>query len=85
MTKTKQIFEHTDILGQPIQEGNYVAISHRNSMYICQVTKINPKMIRVIPVKNTYRGSDGFLIYSNQSILLSGSDATAYILKYKGS
>lgn len=78
----KIISEHKDILGQPLQEGNYVAISHHNMMYVCQIIKLNPKMIRVRPLKNGYRAEDGYLIYSNQSVLLSGADALVYILKH---
>jgi len=77
--------EHLDILGQPLSEGNYVAVSHHNMLQVCQITKINPKMMRVIPVKKGYYSrKDGHLIYSHQSILLSGPDALAYILTYAG-
>ncbi len=81
----KLITEHLDILGQPLSEGNYVAVSHRNALQVCQITKINPKMMRVIPVKKEYMWRrEGHLIYSHQSILLSGPDALAYILTYAG-
>lgn len=74
---------HTDILGQEIKEGDYVAAAHQTSLRICQITKINPKMIRVRPiVKGGYRKSD-MLIYSSETILLNGEDAVAYILKYE--
>jgi len=77
---------HLDILGQTIQEGNYVAVSHKNLLQVCKVIRLNPKMMRVKPIKKDYyyRG-DGHLVYSNQTILLSGEEATAYILKYAGS
>lgn len=75
---------HEDILGQPLSEGNYVAISHRNMMKICQIKKLNPKMMRVIPIQKGYRSEDGYLIYSDQAVLLSGPDALAYILKHAG-
>ncbi len=81
----KEKIEHKDILGQPLSEGNYVAISHHNAMHICQVRKLNPKMMRVFPIGRTsYRADDGYLIYSNQSVLLSGPDALAYILRHAG-
>jgi hypothetical protein len=80
VTKEKPI--HTDILGQPLSEGNYVAISHHNTMHICSITKLNPKMMRVMPIK--HRSGDGYLIYANQSVLLSGPDALAYILTHAG-
>lgn len=81
---TKQKVEHKDILGQPLSEGNYVAISHHNAMHICQVRKLNPKMMRVVPIRKGYRSDDGYLIYSTQSVLLSGPDALAYILTHAG-
>ena len=73
-----------DILGQPLVEGNYVAVSHKNSLQICQISRLSPKMMRVVPVKNTYYRGDGHLIYGDQAILLSGPDALAYILTYAG-
>jgi hypothetical protein len=76
--------EHKDILGQPLKEGNYVAVSHHNALQICQIKKINPKMLRVLPVQGNYRRSSGHLVYGGQTILLSGPDALAYILTYAG-
>lgn len=81
----KIIIEHKDILGQPLQEGNYVAVSHHNMLEVCQIKKLNPKMMRVAAIRDKYREGYGRLAYSNQSILLSGPDALAYILKYVGS
>lgn len=79
----KEPVVHTDILGQEITEGCYVAVPHRNTMYICKVTKINPKMIRVVNVKNTgYRANDGWLVYPSEGVKLSGEEALAYIMKY---
>ena len=80
----KEIVEHLDILGQPLAEGNYVAISRFNTMYICQIKKITSKKIRVCPLKGYFK-HDGWLIYSQDSVLLSGPDALAYILKNSGS
>jgi len=82
---TKVQTEHLDILGQPLAEGNYVAVCHRNQLQVCQITKINPKMMRVVPIKKEYLWRrEWHLIYSHQSILLSGPDALAYILTYAG-
>lgn len=80
----KEIAEHKDILGQPLSEGNYVAISHHNAMHVCQIKKITPKKIRACPLKGYYR-KDGWLIYPSDSVLLSGPDAMAYILTHAGS
>lgn len=77
----KEKIEHKDIIGQPIAEGNYVAISHHNSMHVCQIKKITAKKIRACPLKGYYR-KDGWLIYPQDSVLLSGPDALAYILTH---
>jgi len=74
--------EHLDILGQPLAEGNYVAISQSNIMYVCQIKKITPKQIRVCPIKGNYK--TGWLKYPSDSVLLSGPDALVYILKNSG-
>lgn len=75
--------EHKDILGQPLSLGNYVAASQANSLYICQIIKITPKMIRVRPIKGYWR--DGFLKYAADLVVLSGPEALAYILRHSGS
>jgi hypothetical protein len=80
----KEAPEHVDILGQPLAEGNYVAISQSNIMYVCQIKKITPKQIRVCPIKGRY-SETGWLKYPSDSVLLSGPDALAYILKNSGS
>jgi hypothetical protein len=75
---------HLDKLGQELAEGNYVAGCHRNSMYICKIIKINKKMLRILDIKctpSTY-GDIGWLVYSCDTVKLSGEEATAYILKY---
>ena len=76
----KNKIEHKDILGQPLSEGQYVAVSHRNDLQICQIEKLSAKMMRVKPIKGYYR--DGLLKYPEQSVLLSGPDALAYILTH---
>lgn len=81
----KEQIEHVDILGQPLAEGNYVAISRHNEMYICQIKKITPKMMRAVTLHGYGSTGDGWLIYSKNTVLLSGPDAMLYILKYSGS
>jgi len=80
----KEVIEHVDILGQPLVEGSYVAISRGNAMYICRIKKITPKMMRAAPLTGYCHSPDGWLIYSQNSVLLSGQDAMVYILKYSG-
>jgi hypothetical protein len=76
--------EHTDILGQPLSEGCHVAMTCRNQMMIGKIIKMNPKMLRVIPIGktfSTYRSEEGYLVYGSQTVRLDGPDALAYILK----
>lgn len=80
----KEKVEQVDILGQPLEEGNYVAISRGNAMYICRIKRITPKMMRAAPLHGYGSTGDGWLIYSQNSVLLSGPDAMVYILKYSG-
>ena len=79
----KEKIEHVDIIGQPLNEGNYVAISHHNAMHVCQIKKITAKKIRACPLRGYYK-KDGWLIYPSDSVLLSGPDAMVYILKNTG-
>lgn len=80
----KEKVEHVDILGQPVSEGSYVAVSHKNGLYVCKITKLTEKMARVTPIKGYYRNSDGWLVYTSQCVILSGPDALAYILINEG-
>ena len=74
--------EHVDILGQPVTEGCHVAMAHHNSMKIGRVIKLNPKMLRIVPLgTGHWRADDGYLVYSNQTVRLDGPDALAYILR----
>ncbi len=83
MTKLKEIPEHKDILGQELKEGDYVAVSDSNRLYICCIKKITPKQLRVLPVQYS-RKDNGLLKYPSETILLSDPDALVYILKYSG-
>lgn len=77
----KVIEKQLDILGQEVNEGNYVAVSHHNMLHIAQIVRITPKMMRV---KTIGKYKSEMQVYSTQSILLSGPDALVYILKYAG-
>lgn len=73
--------EHTDILGQPVNMGSYMAICHKNTLKVCSVVKITNKMIRIRPIGNRFSDFEGYLVYANQGVILSGPDALSYILK----
>jgi len=75
-----------DILGQPLEVGNYAAVGKGNQLFIGKIVKVTPKMMRVkgfgsnAPYQS--RSDEGCLVYSNNTILLSGEDTITYILKY---
>lgn len=75
-----KVIEHKDLLGNPILETSKLAVSHRNCLYICSIIKITDKMMRVKPLKTTYRSS-GFLVYPTQTVVVDGPDVLAYMLK----
>jgi len=77
----KEKEEKRDILGQPLSEGSYVAVAHHNGLYVCVIKKITPKKLRVRNIKSSPE-SDGWLVYSTETVKLSGEDALAYILTY---
>jgi hypothetical protein len=79
MKETKLTLVHYDILGNPLEIGSTVAVSH-HTMEVCTVTKINPKMLRVQPVRPRYRGN-GLLKYSYDMVLIDPKLVTLYVLK----
>ena len=78
----KEEIIHKDLLGQPLSVGMHVATAIGNTLYVCKVAKVTPKMIRAVPVKGNYRQDDGYLKYSTDTVVLSGPDVLAYILTY---
>ena len=56
-----------------------MAVSH-HGLQICQVVKVNPKMLRVMPVKARYRG-DGYLKYPIDMVAVDPQLVTLYVLK----
>ena len=73
--------DHRDLLGREVNEGDAVAYTHHNSLYVGKVIKITPKQVRVIPLLTNYRSDTGYLKYTNQCVLIGGPDLTAHLLK----
>jgi hypothetical protein len=76
--KVRKIIQHSDILGEPLNLGNYVAIARHNSLVVCTIIKMTPKQLRVKPIR--YKNDDGWLVYPSDAILLSGENALMYVL-----
>lgn len=70
---------HKDKLGSSIFIGAYVAVADHNKLTICKVIKITNMMIRVVRVGR--QNDRGRLVYSSETVILSGEDVLAYILK----
>ena len=73
--------DHKDLLGRVVTEGDAVAFTHQNSLYVGKVIKITPKQVRVIDMLSKYRNDTGYLKYTNQCVLIGGPDLTAHLLK----
>lgn len=44
---TKPAPDHKDIIGRRLKVGDYVAVNVYNRLEVAQVTKLNPKMVRI--------------------------------------
>ena len=57
-SKIKEPIIHRDMLGVEIAVGKYVAASYQNTMHVCKVIKISPKMITIDMIfKNNYNNN----------------------------
>lgn len=73
--------EHRDCLGRKVSEGDHVAFSHHNTLYVGQVLKVTPKQVRVKPLgAKGYRAEEGYLKYTTQCCLVGGPELTYHIL-----
>ena len=77
-TVPKAAPEHRDILGRIINVGDFVAVSVHNDMKIARVTKLNPKMVKVLRLPNARYDQNK---YPNDVVRLEASDMTWFMLK----
>lgn len=75
----KETLTHHDIVGQEITVDSHVAVPKSNSLFICKVVKLNPKMIKVVNVKSVRKKE--WLVYPRDTLAIGSADALAYILK----
>jgi hypothetical protein len=78
---SKNVPEHKDKLGRDIGLQDFVAYPQQNMLQFGRVTKINNKMIRVVPLL-TKRHHEGNLKYPTDMVRLDEKDMTWYILKH---
>jgi hypothetical protein len=81
MSTKVQPEDHRDLLGRTVAEGDAVAFTHQNSLYVGKVIKITPKQVRVVPMLTNYRSDTGYLKYTAQCVLIGGPELTMHLLK----
>ncbi len=78
----KAIPVHKDIFGFTLTEGTKVVTTRSDRLRVCTVTRMTEKMVLVTPV-NEARPSNGFRVYSKDTVLVDGPDVLHYILSGK--
>ena len=73
--------DHRDLLGRVVVEGDAVAYTDQNRLYVGKVIKITPKQVRVIDMLSKYPSEYGQLKYTSQCVLIGGPDLTLHLLK----
>lgn len=73
----KELPQHNDFFGQPLELGDCVVYPRGNSMHVGTVSKINPKMVGIKGVARW--GSCNK--YSSELVKVSGPEVTMYLLK----
>lgn len=72
---------HKDKLGNPLREGQYVAVAD-NGMYIAKVMRFTPKMVEVEVVDRKYRSKR--LKYGSEMVILEGESIFMWVLTNGG-
>lgn len=72
---------HCDLLGRTVTEGDTVAFTHQNSLFVGKVIKVTPKQVRVVNLLSKYHSEYGYLKYTRQCVLIGGPELTMHLLK----
>ena len=75
---TKEIPLHKDKLGRTIEVGDFVAFPQSNSLSVGKITKLNPKMVKVLALP---RAKIDYNKYPADVVRLDASDMTWFMLK----
>lgn len=78
---TKEVPVHKDKLGREIKLGDFVAFPQSNSLEVGKITKLNPKMIKVLKLP---KAKSDFNKYPYDVVKLEQSDMTWFMLKNGG-
>ena len=76
----KEMPQHKDILGRVLNEGDCVAFCQNNTMCIGTISKVNPKMLKVVAVGSKGYWGRGTNKYPKDLVKLDGEDVTMYLL-----
>lgn len=75
---TKEIPTHKDKLGRVINIGDFVAFPQSNMLYVGKITKLNPKMVKVLSLP---KSQSEYNKYPTDVVRLEASDMTWFMLK----
>lgn len=75
---TKETIVHKDKLGRTISIGDFVAFPQSNNLEVGKITKLNPKMVKVLKLP---KAKYDYNKYPDDVVRLDPTDMTWYVLK----
>jgi hypothetical protein len=78
---TKEVPVHKDKLGRIISIGDFVAYPSSNTLEVGKITKINPKMIKVLKLP---KAKSDYNKYPHDVVKLEQRDMSWFLLKNGG-
>lgn len=75
---TKEVPTHKDKLGRTISIGDFVAFPQSNDLCVGKITKLNPKMVKVLKLP---KAKSDYNKYPDDVVRLDASDMTWFMLK----
>ncbi len=72
---------HRDALGKTIQIGDFVAFAQSNSLSMGKITKLNPKMVKVLKLP---RARSDYNKYPSDIVKVDNAEMTWFMLKHGG-
>ena len=75
---SKEVPVHKDKLGRTIEVGDFVAFPQSNSLELGKITKINPKMVKVLKLP---KAKSDYNKYPSDVVRLDATDMTWFMIK----
>ena len=69
---------HKDCLGRLLKLGDCVAVAHHNQLIVAKITKLNPKMVKVLSLP---KAKSDYNKYPSDVVRLEPGDMTWFMLK----